>query len=424
MYVKARTATGIPLAGDSCMDASASRPIRGFEDSEPRPFTVRVSDDALKDLERRLANVCLASDDGGAGWKLGMNPAYLRELIEYWRAGFDWRAQEKSLNALHHFTATVSGTRLHFVHEKGRGPAPLPLLLTHGFPDSFYRFHKLIPLLTDPGSHGADPTDGFDVVAPSLPGYGWSEARPGHAGLFGFGEVLHALMQELLGYERFGAHGGDWGSTITEQIARSHGGSVVGIHLTDVPFWHAFEKPKKPSAAEKKYLADIAEFQKRKGAYAMIQGSRPRTLEVGLMDSPAGLAAWIVEKFQEWSDCGGDIESCFTKDELLTNVMIYWATGTIGTSLQPYSDVMGAGAMRWMKEAAKNRIGSKSTPTAFAMFPKDLSSPPREWAERFFQVSRWTKMPRGGHFAAMEQPELLAEDIRTFFRPLREARKG
>jgi len=369
--------------------------------------------------------VRLAPDHGENDWKLGMDPAYLRELLEFWRSGFDWRAQEQSLNVLDHFTATVGGTQVHFVHEKGRGPAPLPLLLTHGFPDSFHRFHKLIPLLTDPASHGADPADGFDVVVPSLPGYAWSQERPGQGGLFGFGDVLHTLMRDVLGYERFGAHGGDWGSTITEHMARSHGDSLVGIHLTDVPFWHAFQKPKDPSAAEKEYLAEIAEFQKNgKGAYAMIQGARPRTLEAGLMDSPAGLAAWIVEKFQEWSDCGGDVESCFTKDELLTNVMIYWTTGTIGTALQPYSDVMGAGAVRWMKEAAKNLVGSRSTPAGFAMFPKDLSSPPREWAERFFRVSRWTEMPRGGHFAAMEQPELLAEDIRAFFRPLREARKG
>ncbi len=223
-------------------------------------------------------------------------------------------------------------------------------------------------------------------------------------------------MQDVLGYERFGAQGGDWGSTITEQLARSHGSSVVGIHLTDVPFWHAFRKPKKATGAEKKYLKQIEEYQTRNGAYAMIQGSRPRTLEVGLTDSPAGLAAWIVEKFREWSDCDGDVERSYTKDELLTNVMIYWATGTIGTSFQPYSDVMSAGAIRWMKEAAKNLVGSKSVPAWFAMFPKDLSSPPREWAERFFRVERWTEMPRGGHFAAMEQPDLLAEEIRAFFR--------
>ena len=380
------------------------------------PFRVDVSDEILEDLRRRLGHFRLPVAAEADGWGLGMDRGYLQSLVDYWRTGFDWRRQEKKLNRFAHFTANVDGTRLHFIHERGRGPAPLPLLLVHGFPDSFYRFHELIPLLTDPASHGADATDAFDVVVPSLPGYAYSEPRPAHGGLFGFGDLLHRLMHDVLGYERYGAHGGDWGSTVTEQIARSHGGSVAGIHLTDVPFWHAFRKPSKASAAEKRYLAEIDEFQKRDGAYALIQATRPRTLEVGLADSPAGLAAWIVEKFQAWSDCGGEVERCFTKDELLTNVMIYWATGTIGTSFQPYSDVMSAGAVRWMKEAAKNLVGSKTVPAGFAMFPKDLSSPPREWAERFFRVERWTQMDRGGHFAAMEQPELLAAEIRAFFR--------
>jgi pimeloyl-ACP methyl ester carboxylesterase len=405
------------------MAGAAERKPYATRESPARqaPFEIRVGDEVLSDLRRRLEAVRLAGQDSSSGWDLGMDPGYLRELLDYWKSGFDWRAQERYLNGFPHFTATVDGTRLHFIHERGRGPAPMPLLLTHGFPDSFYRFHELIPRLTDPASHGGDALDAFDIVVPSLPGFAFSQARHEKGGLFGFGDLLHALMRDVLGYERFGAHGGDWGSTITEQIARSHGGSIVGIHLTDVPFWHALRKPKKATAAEKKYRAQIEDFQKRNGAYAMIQAARPRTLEVGLTDSPAGLAAWLVEKFYEWSDCGGDVERCFTKDELLTNVMLYWTTGTIGTSFQPYSDVMSAGAIRWMKETAKNLVGSKSVPAAFAMFPKDLSSPPREWAERFFRVERWTEMPRGGHFAAMEQPDLLAEDIRAFFRGLRSA---
>ena len=383
------------------------------------PFEIHVPDDVLADLRGRLDRVRFARDGAAGGWDLGMEPGYLRELVGYWREAFDWRARERRLNGFRQFTAVVDGTRLHFIHERGRGPASRPLLLTHGFPDSFYRFHELIPRLTDPASFGGDASDAFDVVVPSLPGYAFSEPRAGHGGLFGFGDLLHALMRDVLGYERFGAHGGDWGSTITEQMARSHAGSLAGIHLTDVPFWHALRKPKTATHAEKKYLKQIEEFQKKDGAYAMIQATRPRTLGVGLTDSPAGLAAWIVEKLREWSDCGGDVERCYSKDELLTHVMIYWVTGTIGTSFQPYSDVMSAGAVRWMKEAAKNLVGSKSVPAAFAMFPKDLSSPPREWAERFFRVERWTPMPRGGHFAALEQPDLLAEDIREFFRGVR-----
>jgi pimeloyl-ACP methyl ester carboxylesterase len=226
-------------------------------------------------------------------------------------------------------------------------------------------------------------------------------------------------MTDVLGYTRFGAHGGDWGSTITEHLARSHASSVIGIHLTDVPFWHIFQKPRDLSAAERTYLKKIERWQKEDGAYAMIQGTRPKTVAVGLNDSPVGLAAWIVEKFYEWSDCKGDIERSYSKDELLTNVMIYWTTGTVQSSLQPYHDVMNAGGVRWMKEAVKEWLGASETPMALARFPKDISSPPREWAERFFNVQRWTEMPSGGHFAALEEPERLAADIRDFFRPLR-----
>jgi microsomal epoxide hydrolase len=226
-------------------------------------------------------------------------------------------------------------------------------------------------------------------------------------------------MSRELGYERFGAHGGDWGSTVTEHLARSHAASVVGIHLTDVPFWHAFQAPDDPSPAEAKLLAANQQFPMQEGAYAMIQGTRPQTLADGLNDSPAGLAAWIVEKFERWSDCDGDVERRFSKDELLTNVMIYWATETIGSSFLPYYDITHAGVARWIVEKAKDWLASTRVPAGFALFPKDLTRPPREWAERFFDVKRWTEMPRGGHFAAMEEPELLANDLREFFRPLR-----
>jgi microsomal epoxide hydrolase len=294
-------------------------------------------------------------------------------------------------------------------------------VLTHGYPDSFLRFLALIPLLTDPAAHGGDPRDAFSVVVPSLPGYGFSD-RPAKDGVtFHIGDLWHRLMTDTLGYERFGAHGGDWGSTVSEHLARSHSASVIGIHLTDVPFWHAFQRPHDLSPAEAKFLEGIERFQKSEGAYAMVQGSRPQTLADGLNDSPAGLAGWIVEKFQRWSDCDGDVERRFSKDELLTNIMIYWTTQTIGSSFLPYHDVTHAGALRWMLEKAKEWAGSSNVPTGFALFPKDLSRPPREWAQRFYNVQRWTEMPHGGHFAAMEEPELLAAEIRAFFRPLRRA---
>jgi microsomal epoxide hydrolase len=381
----------------------------------------RIPDATLDDLHERLASTRLPPDDA-AGWDAGTSPDYLRQLIDYWRSGYDWRAQEARLNRFSHFATTLSGTRIHFIHERGRGDAPLPLVLTHGFPDSFFRFVKLIPLLTDPAAHGGDPRDGFDVVVPSLPGYGFSEPPGPDSDLFHVADRWHELMTDELGYARFGAHGGDWGSTITEHLARNHPRSVIGIHLTDVPFWHAFRKPRTHTPAEASYFAQIEKFQSEHGAYAMLQGTRPRTLADGLNDSPAGLAAWLVDFFERWSDCDGDVENSFTKDELLTNIMIYWTTSTIGSSCAPYHDILHAGARRWMLEMAKQWLGAGRVPAGFAMFPKDLSSPPREWAERFFDVVRWTAMPRGGHFAALEAPELLADDIRAFFRPLRGAR--
>ena len=387
----------------------------------PVPFTVAIPEPKLQDLQRRLGRTRLDPDDDATGWEAGTSPAYLRELVEYWRSGYDWRAQEREINRFAHFQATVDGATVHFIHERGRGPRPLPIVLTHGYPDSFLRFLKLIPLLTDPAAHGGSAADAFDVVVPSLPGYGFS-APPRESGLtFHVGDLWHRLMTEELGYGRFGAHGGDWGSTVTEHLARSHGDAVIGVHLTDVPFWHAFQKPHDLTPAEEAFLADQERFQEREGAYAMIQGTRPRTLADALNDSPAGLAAWMVQHFQGWSDCGGDVETRFTKDELLTNVTTYWATASIGTSFLPYYDLTHAGALRWMIEKAKEWVGSSNVPAGFALFPKDLTTPPREWAQRFFDVQRWTEMPRGGHFAAHEEPDLLADDLRAFFRPLRDA---
>lgn len=238
--------------------------------------------------------------------------------------------------------------------------------------------------------------------------------------LFKVADLWATLMTEGLGYARFGAHGGDWGGTITEQLARSHSRHMLGVHLTDVPFAHLLQPPDDLSHAEKKFIAAAEKWQKEEGAYAMIQGSRPQSLAFGLHDSPVGLAAWLVEKFRAWSDCHGEIERAFTKDELLTNITLYWATGTIGSSFRFYSDTTSAGAMTWVKEMVKGWLGSTtSVPAGFASFPADLLPPPREWAGRFFNVQRWTEMPRGGHFAALEEPELLAQEIREFFRPLR-----
>jgi pimeloyl-ACP methyl ester carboxylesterase len=379
-----------------------------------RPYDIRVADSTLRDLHARLATTRLGLDDA-RDWDAGTSPSYLRELVDYWRSGFDWRRQEAELLRFAHFAMTIDSARVHFIHERGRGDAAFPLLLTHGYPDSFFRFHALIPLLTDP----EDPRDAFDVVVPSLPGFAYSAPLAADGGIFHVADRFHALMTAL-GYLRYGAHGGDWGSTVTEHLGRSHGDNVVGIHLTDVPFWHAFRKPRKHTPAEAAYFAAIDAFQQREGAYAMIQGTRPRSLADGMTDSPAGLAAWMVDFFQRWSDCDGDVERAFTRDELLTSIMIYWTTGSIASAFGPYHDLLHAGPRRWITELAKQWAGSR-VPAGFAMFPKDLSHPPREWAERFFDVQRWVEMPRGGHFTAMEEPAALAAELRAFFRPLRAA---
>lgn len=378
-----------------------------------QPFEVSIQQETLDDLRERLARTRWTDEVEGAGWDYGTNLDYLKELVDYWQNGFDWRRQEESLNRFAQFRAEVDGFGLHFVHERGKGPDPMPLLLTHGWPDSFFRFHKVIPMLTDPARYGGDPADSFDVVVPSVPGYGFSD-RPTSKGFASerTADLFARLMSEELGYGRFSAHGGDVGSGVTEKLAGTYADSLIGIHLTDVPYWHLFAIPQDDlSEDERDYLEAGRRWQMEEGAYAMIQATKPQTPAYGLNDSPAGLAAWIVEKFRSWSDCAGDVERCFTKDELLTNSTIYWATETINSSFRIYYETQhnppSGGAER------------VEVPTGVAIFPKDLVPAPRGFAERYFALERWTEMPRGGHFAAMEEPELLVEDIRAFFRRFR-----
>ncbi|HEY2806423.1 MAG TPA: epoxide hydrolase [Gemmatimonadales bacterium] len=384
-------------------------------------FTVAIPQSALDDLRRRLAGTRWPAPNGDKNWDHGTSREYLESLVAYWHDQFDWRARENEINHFAHYRTDIGGLGVHFIHERGKGERPLPLILTHGWPDSFLRFAKIIPMLTDPAAHGGDPSDSFDVVVPSLPGYGFSDPPAKQGMLFKIADLWADLMKKQLRYERFGAHGGDWGSTITEHLARSHADAVVGIHLTDVPFLHLFQKPRDLSHTEQSFAEAAEKWQQKEGAYAMIQGTRPLSLAYGLNDSPAGLAGWIVEKFRAWSDCHGDVESRFTKDELLTSITLYWATGTIDSSFGLYYDASNAGAMAWIVEMIRKWTGSSSVPTGFASFPHDLLPPPRAWVERFYNLVRWTEMPRGGHFAAMEEPELLVEDIRAFFRPLRAA---
>ena len=291
----------------------------------------------------------------------------------------------------------------------------MPLVVTHGWPGTFFEMHKIIPLLSDPGSHGGDPDDSFDVVVPSMPGYGFS-SHTNKRGLdvLSIGDLWAKLMSENLGYKQFGAQGGDWGASVTAQLGFAHGDKVTGIHSTSVtrPTPYMGSGSRALSDAERELLQKRADWQAAEGGYSHIQGTKPQTLSYGLNDSPAGLAAWIIEKYRTWSDCGGDVEKRFTKDELLTTITIYWVTQSIGSSTKLYYETL---RKPWdLKEGEKIEV-----PCGIAVFPAEISVPPREWAERSYNVQQWTVMPAGGHFAALEEPNRLVEDVRNFFRPLR-----
>ena len=376
-------------------------------------FQVTVPQRVLDDLRERLGRTRWPDEVQGAGWDYGTNVEYLKTLAAHWRNQFDWRAQEATLNRFAQYRADIHGFGIHFIHERGKGPKPLPIIITHGWPSSFFQMFKIIPLLTDPARHGGDPADSFDVIVPSLPGFGFSD-RPHERGmtLTRTAELWGRLMTEVLGYRRFAAAGGDLGGGVTRYLALAHPDLVVGIHLTDVGY-PLGPAPSDLSEAETQYLSAVQQWRMREGAYAMLQSTKPQTLASALNDSPVGLAAWIVEKFRSWSDCDGDVERRFSKDELLTNIMIYWVTETINSSVRMYYEIG--------RQSPPVKPGQRiDVPAGVAIFPKELVLPPRAWAERSLRVKRWTEMPRGGHFAAMEEPELLVEDTRAFFRPFRD----
>jgi len=333
--------------------------------------------------------------------------------VAYWRDRFDWRAQEAALNRLPHFQVPIADLDLHFIHAPGVGPNPLPLLISHGWPGSIWEFHRILPLLTDPGRHGGDPRDAFTVVAPSLPGYGFSY-RPNQPrqDIAQIADTFATLMADVLGHPRFAAHGGDWGSYVTARLGAAYPERLVGIHLTLMPLRPTFAAPEHPTDEERRFLDEVRRWQREEQGYHMIQGTRPQTLAYALTDSPVGLAAWIVEKFRAWSDCDGDVERRFSKDDLLTNVMLYWVTGAISSSFWPYYAIRHH---PWPLPEDR-RI---DVPTGFASFPKEIRHPPRRVVEQAFNLRRWTEMPAGGHFAALEEPEALAAELRAFFRDLR-----
>ncbi len=380
-----------------------------------RPFRIAIPDEQVDDLRRRLRSARRPAPFDREGWEDGAALAFMERLADHWLNRFDWRAQEARLNRLPQVMATVEGADIHVVHQPGKGPAPLPLIVTHGWPGSFVEMEQLIPLLADPAAHGGDPADAFHVVVPSLPGYGFSPgpAQPGVSSRR-IAELWRGLMQGL-GYDRFGAQGGDIGAGVSTWLARRCPEAVVGVHLNFIPGSyrpHLGVEAPPVTPEEQAFLDEAAAWAAAEGAYAHLHGTKPQTLAYALTDSPLGLAAWIAEKVRAWSDCDGEVERAIPMEVLLTDISLYWFGRTVDASLRLYKENRLCPLAFGPSERVRPPLG-------VAVFPREIVMPPRSWVERVFDVTRWTPMPRGGHFAALEQPALLAEDIRAFFRPLR-----
>ena len=384
----------------------------GFQ-SDPTRFAIHVSDEALEDLHRRLTMTRFPRDTPGDPWAYGTDRAYLEELVTYWRDEYDWRVHETALNSFDHYTTTIEGQLIHFVHEVGRGNGSLPLIMTHGWPGTIWEMLPSVRALSDPVSRGGDAADSFDVVVPSIPGFGFSGEPAEGTDVPRTAELWVALM-ESLGYERFGAYGSDWGAGVTRQLGARFPDRLVGVHTPGTP-GRLQRDPQ--TDAEREYLSRADLWSVDETGYQRIQGTKPQTLAFGLTDSPVGLAAWITEKLRSWSDSGGDVESRFTKDQILTLVSIYWHTNTIGTSVR-YYHANGLGSSR----RRTTPVGPIRVPQGYAEFVGILARahPPRSYlSEPSPNVTHWSVFDTGGHFPAIEEPELLVGDLRTFFRPLR-----
>jgi microsomal epoxide hydrolase len=377
------------------------------------PFTIDVPDEVLVDLRARLEATRWPATLPGVGWDDGTDVDWLRELCEYWRDGYDWRACERSLNELPNVTVDVDGVGVHAVHAPGVGPDPLPLVITHGWPSTFYEMHKVMGPLSDPAAYGGDPADAFHVVAPSLPGYGFSSAPTTRGFHTGRVADLWVQLMDALGYERFGSHGGDWGSAVTTGLASRHPERLVGIHLSMLA-------PPVDEATltdeERAWWDGVKRYRDAEWGYVHLQRTKPQTASFALNDSPVGLAAWILEKWWRWSDIEDDRGRrdpyrAYTQDELLTTVMLYWVTGTIGSSMRLYRETFGAGSVI-------NQPARITVPTGVATF-NEANRARRELAEPYYDIVRWVDVEHGGHFPAMENPDALVAELRAFFRPLR-----
>jgi len=380
-----------------------------------KPFRCHVSDDVIADLKERLSRTRFPDQLDGAGWDYGCERTYLESLCTYWRDEFDWRAAEARFNRFPQFTTEIDGENVHFYHIRSPEPDAIPLIITHGFPGSVAEFLDILGPLSDPVSHGGDRRDAFHVVAPSIPGYGFSGPTRTKGFNIGRAAAVNSRIMELLGYDRYIAQGGDFGSAISSHMAIAHPERVIALHLNFILGMPP--DPANPTAGlSDKEIAALEwkrNYDAHESGYQAIQGTKPQSLAYGLNDSPAGLAAWLTEKFKTWSDCGDDIESSFSKDHLLENIMLYWVTGTINSAMRLYYESIGP------SRAAERGFSYVSVPTAHARFPAEIRPTPRAWAEQMYNLVRWTELPRGGHFAAFEQPESFVADLREFCRDYR-----
>lgn len=373
-----------------------------------RRFVLRVPDAEVEELRRRVQVTRWATPVPGAGWEAGTDPAELRRLAEYWADGYDWRAHEAAINELPGFVTDIGGADVHYLRFDAERPDALPLVLTHGWPSTVLELVELARRLSAPSEHGGTAADAFTVIVPALPGFPFSAPRPTFPSDLPTHELWHRLMREELGFERYGAHGGDLGAGVTSRLGESYPDSVVGIHLLAVsPATGVSDDDLDPE--ERAYLASVAQWTVAEGGYQHEQQTRPMSVAPALADSPVGLLAWIVEKYRAWSDSHGELARRFDDDFVLTQASLYWYGNAISSSFRPYYE-FGRGLVP--------PVCRVEVPTAVAVFPADLSQPPRQWAERVYRVERYTKMPRGGHFAAHEEPQLLADDLTAFFRTL------
>lgn len=389
----------------------------------PEPFEIAIPQRKLDDLMDRLDAMAWPHDFENEDWAYGVPRSLLESYVETWRHGFDWRAREAEMNAYRHFRTEVDGVPVHFLHERGRGPDPIPLVLTHGWPWTFWDFKDVLPALIDPAAHGGDPADSFDVIVPSLPGFAFSTplARTG-IGPLGTADLWHRMMTEQLGYDRFAAHGGDWGALVTTQLGHRYPEQLIGIHLTNAFVLPPFDGDRPWSIVsvgggdgdDPARLDEMIDYQKRFASHIATHVLHPQTLAYAMHDSPVGLLAWMLEKRFRWGDCRGDLERRFTRDHLLTTMSLYWLTNSFVTSVRFYAEAAREGFT-----PAREGMPQVPAPTALSLFAHDTSPMSLDWTRDYFDLRQLRRHDDGGHFAPAENPEVVVRDLRDHFRSLR-----